>query len=212
MRARLLAIIVFSLTTSLVLADGDENEEKPSTGRGTVDFLLDYLSIKYDGAYFDNFIYIGIKRQKLYLVKDSAIVATYDISTAKNGIGFQHGSNQTPTGLHTINGMVGDSVPVGGILYNRVFTGDTAEIISDPVSVNTDDVTTRVLWLEGEEDGLNKGGNCDTHDRLIYIHGTPEEGLIGTPASHGCVRMRNNEVAELYNLVEDGMYVIILNN
>lgn len=177
-----------------------------------VDFLLDYLSIKYDDVQFNTFIYVGAKRQKLYLISDSVVLAEYDISTAKEGIGFEKNSKKTPTGLHAVCEMIGDSVPYGGILLNRKFTGETAEIIEEPISVNTDDVTTRILWLDGQEEGLNKGGDRDTKRRLIYIHGTPEEGLIGTPASHGCIRMKNDDVVELFDLVEEGIYVIILNN
>ncbi len=68
------------------------------------------------------------------------------------------------------------------------------------------------MWLAGEEDGVNKGGNIDSKSRNIYIHGTPEEGLLGTPASHGCIRMSNADVISLYNAVREGTYVIILNN
>lgn len=212
MRTKYLLIVLLATTTSLSYGDGDETTEKPSTGRGMVDFLMDYLSIKYDGVEFSEFIYVGAKRQKLYYIQDSVIVAEYDISTAKNGVGFIKGSNQTPTGLHSITEMYGDSVPEGGIILNRHYTGEIAEIIEEPISVETDDVTTRVMWLDGEEDGINKGGDRDTHSRLIYIHGTPEEGLIGTPASHGCIRMRNSEVIELFEMVTPGLRVIILNN
>lgn len=101
---------------------------------------------------------------------------------------------------------------MGGRFESRVYTGKTAPIYSDTTRSLTDDVTSRILWLHGEESGINKGRRVDSFKRLIYIHGTSEEGRLGTPASHGCIRMKNEDVIELYSLVEEGTPVLILKN
>lgn len=140
------------------------------------------------------------------------IVSEYVISTARNGVGSELHSEKTPSGLHSICQKIGDGVPVAGVFINRSYNGSKARIITQKLAGKTDDVTTRIMWLTGEEDGVNKGGNIDSKSRNIYIHGTPEEGLLGTPASHGCIRMSNADVISLYNEVREGTYVIILNN
>ena len=98
---------------------------------------------------------------------------------------------------------------MNAILKGRVYTGKQAKIISEPVTTDIDLVTTRILRLSGLESGYNKGGNVDSFNRFIYIHGTPEEGLIGQPASHGCIRMYNKDVVELFELVPAGIKVLI---
>ncbi len=179
---------------------------------GLVEFLLDYLSIKYANKTFNEFLYVAVQRQQLFHVKNHRIVGTFNISTSKYGIGCESGSEKTPIGLHTIDTKIGDGAPIGTIFKERRNTGRVATIVTAPTSTNTDDVTTRILWLKGMESGLNRGGRNDSKSRCIYIHGTPEEGLLGTPASHGCIRMKNTEVADLYEAVQEGMYVVILNN
>ena len=95
-------------------------------------------------------------------------------------------------------------------MIGRVFYGQIATIFNDTTTSKTDDITSRLLWLTGEEEGINKGGNVDSYQRYIYIHGTSEEGKIGTPASHGCIRMINKEVIELFSLVKLNTKVLIL--
>ena len=95
-------------------------------------------------------------------------------------------------------------------MTGRVFNGNIATIHTDETESKTDDVTSRILWLEGREKGKNKGKGIDSFNRYIYIHGTPEEGRLGKPASHGCIRMKNKEVIDLYKLVEVGTLVLIL--
>jgi hypothetical protein len=177
-----------------------------------VEFLNEYLEAKYSDFEFDEFIYVAARRQRLYHVRNNQIVARYEVSTSKFGIGCEERSQKTPIGLHKIYNKYGDNVPTGGILQARKYMGREADIVTEPRSVGSDDVTTRVIWLRGMEQGVNKGDGHDSLKRCIYIHGTPEEGLIGTPASHGCVRMRNEDIAALYALVEKGMYVLILDN
>ena len=95
-------------------------------------------------------------------------------------------------------------------MVGRIFYGNIATIYNDTTKSKTDDVTSRVLWLEGLENGVNKGNNIDSFKRYIYIHGTSEEGRLGEPASHGCIRMKNKEVIELYKKIKIGTLVLIL--
>ena len=112
--------------------------------------------------------------------------------------------------MHKIKGKYGNNVPINGKMVGRIFHGEIATIYSDTTKSKTDDITSRVLWLEGLEEGKNKGGKIDSYKRHIYIHGTPEEGSLGTPASHGCIRMKNKEVIDLYKILEVGTLVLIL--
>jgi|SRR5690554_411873 len=177
-----------------------------------VSFLKEYLDIKYNGARFETFIYVAAKRQKLYLISQDTIVETYQISTAAKGIGNLSGSFQTPEGLHKIADKVGDNLPINSVIKSKIATGIEVEPILDAKSNNMDYITTRVLHLKGLEEGVNSGADKDSYSRGIFIHGTHEEGLLGLPASKGCVRMANKDVIELFDSVEVGTFVIILNN
>jgi len=95
-------------------------------------------------------------------------------------------------------------------MIGRVFYGQIATLYNDKTKSKTDDVTSRIFWLEGLEIGKNKGEGIDSYKRYIYIHGTSEEGRLGEPASHGCIRMKNKEVIDLYKLIEVGTLVLIL--
>ena len=159
---------------------------------------------------YDNLLFVSIENQKMYRIQSKDIIETYDISTSKYGIGNQMGSNKTPTGLHKINSKYGHKTPVNGRMIGRVFHGQIAKIFSDTTTSKTDDITSRILWLEGLENGINKGDNIDSYKRYIYIHGTSEEGRIGIPSSHGCVRMKNKDVIDLFNEVAIGTFVLIL--
>ncbi|MFQ6092176.1 MAG: L,D-transpeptidase family protein, partial [bacterium] len=98
---------------------------------------------------------------------------------------------------------------IGAIFKSGLNTGEIAKIYTDSTDVQEDLITSRIMWLEGLEAGINKGRDIDSYDRRIYIHGTPEEGLIGVPVSHGCIRMRNKDVIELFDLVSKGTLVEI---
>jgi len=130
------------------------------------------------------FIEVDMRLQQLYLWEPfpdgDLLIRQYPVSTAANGAGEQNGSYCTPRGRHRIAENPG-----------------------------RDWILTRILWLDGLEPGRNKGGTVDTHNRYIYIHGTHEEHRIGTPASHGCIRMKNADVAELFDLVKVGTEVRI---
>ncbi|UCE18025.1 MAG: L,D-transpeptidase [Gemmatimonadota bacterium] len=154
---------------------------------------------------------VSIPEQKLRLVKGDETVRLYNISTSKNGAGNRAGSHKTPLGTHSIAEKIGRGAKFGSIFNARRNTGRTARIYTDNSETRKDLKTTRILWLKGMEPGINKGTGVDTFRRLIYIHGTPEEGLIGTPASHGCIRMKNGDVIELFDFVQEGTLVEIYN-
>lgn len=151
-------------------------------------------------------IWISVARQKLYLIKDYYLYSFYPCSTASAGIGNKAGSYQTPLGWHVIAERIGDGLPKGAILKERQFSGK----VWNPLHPTSDDlILSRILWLQGIEPGTNVGNGIDTHDRYIYIHGTPEEAKLGTPASHGCIRLSNDDVITLFNQTKTGMPLLI---
>lgn len=156
------------------------------------------------------FALVRISDQSLSLVREGEIDKVYRISTSKYGIGNEANSNKTPLGIHRVEEKFGKGAPVGTIFRARGNTGKTARIHTDETDVEEDLITTRILWLKGLEKGINQGKGIDSYERMIYIHGTPEEGLIGRPASHGCVRMKNDEVVELFDRLEKGALVVIV--
>ena len=205
MRYGLLLLLVLLLS-----AAGYQNDDLLQHPR-----TQDYLSrLKNDFGYQPNklLLLVSIARQELYLVQNGYIEKAYAISTAAAGVGSESGSGKTPAGLHQVTEKFGAGAPEGTIFVGRQNTGKIAEIIKEPMDIPKDEVTTRILWLSGLEPGVNKGGKVDSHNRYIYIHGTSEEGLIGQPASHGCIRMYNKEVIELFNRVEVGCYVVIVDD
>ena len=159
---------------------------------------------------YSELLFVSIKTQKIYHIQNDSIVKEYVISSSAYGIGSKAGSNKTPIGLHRIAGKFGSKNPINGRMTGRVFYGDIATIYTDETKSKTDDVTSRIFWLEGMEKGKNKGKGIDSFNRYIYIHGTSEEGRLGKPASHGCIRMKNKEVIDLYKLIEVGTLVLIL--
>lgn len=143
-------------------------------------------------------VIVDCTRQLLHLYQGQELRASYAISTSASGLGSAAGSNRTPLGRHRVAEKFGEGASLGEVFSARRSTGRIARILTDDTDVPEDLVLTRILWLEGLEPGVNRGPGVDSHDRYIYIHGTNEEGLIGRPASHGCVRMRNRDVVELF--------------
>ena len=155
------------------------------------------------------YLVVDISNQTLAVMRHDNVLKTYPVSTSKFGIGNKSGSHKTPLGMHKVCFKTGEGVPVGGVFKARQFTGKTTRIYKDKTDVSQDLITTRILRLEGLESGVNKGPGIDSYKRYIYIHGTNEEGLIGKPSSHGCVRMKNDQVIELYKLIPKGTLVYI---
>ena len=147
--------------------------------------------------------------QQLYVIENNLEKLCYKISTSKYGLGCQQDSNKTPTGAHKIAEKIGGDGDPNEIYKARQATGEVAEIIHTAEQSDRDLILSRILWLQGLEQGHNCGEGVDSHQRYIYIHGTQEEGLLGMPASHGCVRMSNKDVIDLYDLVPEGTFVYI---
>ena len=154
-------------------------------------------------------IRVSIADQSLSLLEGNAIVKTYLVSTAKNGPGELNGSECTPRGRHRIRAMIGSNAPPNAVFIGRRQTG---EIYSPALRENhpeRDWILTRIMWLSGLEPGRNRFGEVDTMRRYIYIHGCPDDDPMGIPTSHGCIKMRNSEIVELFDLLEAGTEVLI---
>jgi lipoprotein-anchoring transpeptidase ErfK/SrfK len=148
-----------------------------------------------------NQVIVSVREQKLMLLQNGAKVATYPVSTSKFGLGDALGRMTTPLGFLAVAQKIGDHAPTGAVFHNRRFTG---EILS-PNAPGRDPVITRIIWLRGLE-----SQNAHAFSRCIYIHGTPEEKLIGRPASYGCIRMKSSDVASLYDQLPLGAVVQIV--
>ena len=154
-------------------------------------------------------IRISLGRQRLDLLDGDEPIRSYPVSTAKNGPGERDRSECTPRGAHEVSEKIGEACEEGTVFEGRVPTGErcTEELYhADP---GRDWILTRILWLGGLEEGRNRGGEVDTHDRTIYIHGTPDLTPLDAPLSHGCIRMRNRDVIALFDLVDTGTRVQI---
>jgi lipoprotein-anchoring transpeptidase ErfK/SrfK len=155
-------------------------------------------------------ILIRAATQSLELIDDSGrVIRRYSVSTASNGLGERQGSNCTPRGRHIIRARIGGGMPANSVFIGRRPTG---EIYSEQLAAEQpgrDWILTRILWLSGCEPGFNRLGEVDTMRRYIYIHGCPDSAPMGVPGSIGCVRMRNAEVIELFDLAQPGMPVEI---
>ncbi|MBH20005.1 MAG: hypothetical protein CL851_06200 [Crocinitomicaceae bacterium] len=176
------------------------------------ELIVDFISSKYSKEKLDNFIYIGIKRQKLYLFEANIISKIYKVSTSLKGAGNEMSSYKTPLGLHFIYEKIGNNAPIGTLFINKKNTNKIVEIDSLTLNQNKDEITTRLMSLMGKELNINKGGRVDTFKRGIYIHGTSNEKSIGKPSSHGCIRMKNNDIVELFNSVDKQIPVFLFNN
>ena len=144
-------------------------------------------------------IHISIGDQRLTVMEDETPICSYPVSTSRFGIGAEEGSMKTPTGRFRVAEKIGDGLPSDAVFQSRVPLKP-----DDPLPPTEDWVMSRILWLDGLDEH-----NANTRDRFIYIHGTKHEDKLGNPASHGCVRMRNEDVVELFNLVDEGANVTI---
>lgn len=152
-------------------------------------------------------IFIDAHKQQLHLIDiDDAGSKTYSISTAAKGLGNRVDSLQTPIGIHRVKQKIGGGEPVGMVFSGRVPTGTVSKKNDNR---EEDEITSRILWLDGLELGFNSGGAHDSFSRYIYIHGTSDEKRIGQPVSMGCVRMKNQDVIELFDQVLVSDLVII---
>lgn len=157
----------------------------------------------------DRFIKISIAKQQLSLIENNQTKRVYEVSTAKNGAGEKMGSECTPTGWHKIRAKIGGEQALNSVFVGRRPTGEiyTSHLKSE--FPQRDWVLSRIMWLAGLEPGKNRYGNVDSSWRYIYIHGCPDELMTGKPDSHGCIRMKNADVVDLFNRVEVGIKVLI---
>ena len=159
---------------------------------------------------------INIAQQNLTLYQDDKELTQYTVSTAKNGIGSQQDSGCTPLGKHFIAKKIGIDEPINAVFIGRIPTGEIYSAELGKRQPERDWILSRILWLSGLEEGINKGSNsqggCDTYQRYIYIHGTPDSEPMGAPLSHGCIRMRNEDIMELFEQVKEGTAVTIIAN
>jgi len=157
-----------------------------------------------------NTIHVSVNDQLLTLLdEEGQVLHRYPVSTSKYGTGTRNGSNQTPLGLHRIKDKIGGALPITAVFIARMPHGSLEECIERGVELPDDVITSRIMWLEGMQPGINQGGYVDTYQRYIYIHGTSDEEHIGTPVSMGCIRMLNEDIVELFRLVETGTEVLI---
>jgi lipoprotein-anchoring transpeptidase ErfK/SrfK len=147
-------------------------------------------------------VIVSAREQRLALIENGHLVATYPISTSKFGLGDLRGSYRTPLGKLVVAEKIGNGAPLGAVFKDRHRTGEV-------VGVNApgrDPIVTRIIWLRGEE-----AQNVNAFGRDIYIHGTPEERNLGKPASYGCIRMRSADIVQLFNSIGYGAEVSIVN-
>jgi len=154
-------------------------------------------------------IKISITKQQLLLLDGENIKKKYSVSTAKNGSGMRKNSECTPLGEHIIAEKIGHDAKQNSIFVGRAETNELYVPEMRKLFPDRDWILTRILWLSGTEEGKNKGNNVDSYERYIYIHGSPEETKMGKPGSRGCIRMRNSDVIELFELVSVGTIVTI---
>ena len=160
-------------------------------------------------AIADSVIEIDLDQQWLRLRTGRRQLARYRVSTGRNGVGERFGSGCTPRGLHRVRMRIGDECPLGTVFRARRPTG---EIYCEELAAaqpERDWILTRILWLTGCERGFNRGGEVDTLRRFIYIHGCPDTQPMGVPLSHGCIRMRNDDLIALFDRIGVGTPVLL---
>ncbi len=185
------------------VTDGIECKARP---------LTDAEAAVLDAHYWDEWVgdslavWVSVDEQMLRIIENREVLWEAPCATAEKGTGFIMNSMQTPLGWHSVKRKIGDEAPWG-----QVFRGAQAvkQIWKPGDETDEDLVLTRLLWLTGEEPGVNQGGNVDSYNRYIYIHGTNDEAKIGTPSSHGCIRLRNDDVIEAYKLIPTNARVLI---
>ncbi len=156
----------------------------------------------------DSFLDLSLTRQQLTLIENEQPIKTYPVSTAKNGAGEIRGSQCTPRGQLCIRAKIGEGQPLHSVFKGRRPTGEiySAELAAQ--QPQRDWILTRILWLGGLQAGKNRYGEVDTAWRYIYIHGCPDYLIDGTPQSHGCIRMKNADVLDLFDRVAVGLRVL----
>jgi lipoprotein-anchoring transpeptidase ErfK/SrfK len=148
-----------------------------------------------------DFLYISLADQQLYGFANGQLLLRLPVSTGLNGAGELNGSGCTPRGLHQIRAKIGDGLPCGAVLRGRRWTGEIYDPELQAAFPHRDWILTRIMWLSGCELGRNRLGAVDTFRRYIYLHGTPDSEPMGVALSHGCIRLRNADLIQLFTLV-----------
>lgn len=154
-------------------------------------------------------LHVSIPDQRLRVFAGDALLREYVVSTGKAGAGEQNGSLRTPRGWHRVRARIGAGFPVNTVFKGRRPTGEVYTPELRARYPERDWILTRILWLCGLEPGRNRFGTVDTMRRYIYIHGCPDEDRLGQPGSHGCVKMRNGDIIELFDRIPAGTRVHI---
>lgn len=154
-------------------------------------------------------IIVSIEKQRLRLMSGGDVLMDVPVSTAGNGPGEKMGSECTPRGRHIVRAKIGDGAPSGSVFVARRMTGERFHPRMREQYPDRDWILTRILWLSGVEPGRNRLGDVDTMRRYIYIHGCPDDLVLGAPGSHGCIRMSNADVVELFDRVPVGTPVLL---
>jgi len=155
------------------------------------------------------FLKVCAVNQQLSVIKNNSLLAHYPVSTAKNGLGEQRGSECTPRGWHVVRAKIGAGQPLNSVFIGRRPTGEIYTATLAGQYPQRDWILTRILWLGGLQPGVNRYGTVDSTWRYIYIHGGPDGQMDGQPRSHGCIRMHNADIAELFERVAVGCRVFI---
>ena len=201
MKSRLL--ILAACVALLFSQTGCANFQTYTTKRGLPPALFETCQ-RLDQAPTKYVFTVNIAAQTAVLYKNGWRIKEFVCSTSRIGVGETNGSYCTPRGLHRIAEKIGDGASAGTIFRNRQVFGHVAQL-----GVKAGGITTRIMWLEGLDPGFNQGGNVDTHDREIYIHGTGDQSSLGKPASIGCVHLADADLIALYNLLPSGTLVWI---
>lgn len=146
---------------------------------------------------------VRVAEQRVFVWSGGRVRKTYRVSTARKGVGGREGSFRTPLGWHKVAKSVGAGLQRGAVLVSRVFTGEILPRTQWRSPEGPDRILTRILWLRGLEPGRNSGPGVDSYRRFIYMHGTNQEQLLGQPASHGCIRLGNDDMLALFQRVRN---------
>ncbi len=155
---------------------------------------------------------VSIASQKLFVLSANEIVKVYRISTSKKGVGEQANSEMTPRGWHSIRAKIGKDCQLNTVFVERRPTGEIFSSALRAEHPDRDWILTRILWLSGLEKGKNRLKGVDTMRRYIYIHGSPDDSQMGVPGSRGCIRMRNTDIVELFDIVSPATRILIDEN
>lgn len=147
------------------------------------------------------YVYISVAHQEMHCFEQDVLYKVYPISTAKNGVGEKMGSECTPRGWHRIHAHIGLEAEINSVFVSRKWTGELYSVELAANNPGRDWILTRIIQLDGLEPGRNKGGDVDSLQRYIYIHGTPDSTSLKQPGSRGCIRMNNKDVIEFANWV-----------